>query len=74
MELNITEIDDIDNLNYHQLLHYLVLAEEILGIKLNIEKQHSKNSIDFNKDNKQLGRKNFFLPRIKKNKRGDVSK
>ena len=66
--------DDIDKLNYHQLLHYLVLAEEILGVKLNIEKPQDQNKIDFDKDNRELsgGPRSPFSKR--KSTRGDVSK
>ena len=66
--------DDIDKLNYHQLLYYLVLAEEILGVKLNIEKPQDKDKIDFDKDNRELsgGPRSPFNER--KSKRGDVSK
>ncbi len=46
--------DNIDKLNYHQLLHYLVLAEAILDVKLNIEKPKDQNKIDFDKDNREL--------------------
>ena len=66
--------DDIDKLNYNQLLHYLALAEEILGVKLNIEKPQDQDKINFDKANRDLS----AGPRSPFNKReptrGDVSK
>lgn len=65
---------DLDNLNYHQLLHYLVLAEEILNIKLNIEKPEQKDKIDFDQENRDAGIPTRPSVKKPKNKRGDVKK
>lgn len=64
--------DSIDKLNYHQLLHYLVLAEAILDVKLNIEKPKDQNKIDFDKDNRELTGGPKFSVNKQKSKRGDV--
>jgi hypothetical protein len=46
---------DIDNFDYPTILHYVTLAEELLGTKLEISKLEDQNHIDFDKENKQQG-------------------
>lgn len=47
---------DIDNFDYPTTLHYISLAEELLGTKLEISKVDTKpNTINFEKDNKEQG-------------------
>lgn len=47
-------LNDLDNMNYQTLLRYLVLAEAILDVKLNIEKPKPQDKIDFDKENLNL--------------------
>jgi len=52
-------LEQIDAMDYNTLLKYLVLAESILDIKLDITKPSDQNKIDFEKDNATLrGSKN----------------
>ena len=46
---------DIDNFDYPTILHYVTLAEELLGTKLEISKLEDQNKIDFDKDNREQG-------------------
>ena len=52
---------DIDQFDYPTILHYLTLAEEILGTKLEITKVDPANNktIDFTKENAEQG---FIMP------------
>jgi len=45
---------DINNLNYHDLINYLTLAEAILDTQLKIEKTNDQNKIDFEQENKMI--------------------
>ena len=65
---------DLNNLNYYTMLNYLALAEEILGVKLKIEKPNDQTKINFDEDNKDLIGSVPVPPINKKPKRGDVSK
>ena len=64
--------DNIDQLNYYQLLRYLALAEAILDTKLVIEKPKPEDTIDFNQDNKDL-MKGSTMSNLNPKQRGDVS-
>ena len=47
---------DIDNFDYPTILHYVSLAEELIGTKLEISKVDTNtNTIDFSKDNREQG-------------------
>jgi hypothetical protein len=47
---------DIDNFDYPTTLHYISLAEELLGTKLEISKTETNTkTIDFEKDNREQG-------------------
>jgi len=61
---------DINNLNYHDLINYLTLAEAILDTQLKIEKPNDQNKIDFEQENKTIPGVQS-TPEIK---RGDVTK
>jgi len=60
---------DVDNFDYPTILHYLSLAEELLGTRLEISKNDQKtNTIDFDKDNRDQGFINSAFsegPRVK---------
>jgi len=44
----------LDDLDYPTLLHYLALAENILDVKLDVQKQQETKTIDFEKENQML--------------------
>lgn len=46
---------DIDHFDYPTIIHYVTLAEELLGTKLEISKLEEQNKIDFERDNKGQG-------------------
>jgi hypothetical protein len=46
---------DIDSFDYPTIVHYVSLAEELLGTKLEITKQEEPNKINFEKDNREQG-------------------
>ena len=46
---------EIENFDYPTTIHYIALAEEILGTKLEITKLEKSGKIDFNKDNREHG-------------------
>jgi len=55
---------DIDNFDYPTILHYVSLAEELIGTKLEISKvDTNKNTIDFEKDNREQGFIQSAFPR-----------
>ena len=68
-------LSDIDNFTYEELLRYMVISEEILGMKITIEKPSSKKAgvIDFEKENREMNQpppQQFH----QRPKRGDVSR
>ena len=46
---------DIDNFDYPTIIHYISLAEELLGTKFEITKLETNTKIDFDKDNREHG-------------------
>jgi hypothetical protein len=50
---------DINNLTYEELVRYIAISESILDVKLNIEKpkQNKNGTIDFEKENREMGEK-----------------
>lgn len=53
---------DVDKFDYPTILHYVSLAEELLGTKLEIKKPEQANKIDFDKENREQGFPREFKP------------
>lgn len=53
---------DVDNFDYPTILHYVSLAEELLGTKLEIRKPEQVNKINFDKENREQGFPRGFKP------------
>jgi len=66
---------EINMLTYEDMMKYLVLAESILDVKLNVEKPtpNKQGKIDFEEENKLMGGKSPFINKPKP-LRGDASK
>lgn len=69
-------LQDINNLSYEDMMQYLSISEEILDVKLNIEKPKPRKPglIDFDEENRIMGATPFVKNVIPSPPRGDVRK